>query len=121
MTAWADAVAEAMEHAPERVDGVLADARPGAPWRRELGLPEPSAPLADRARPRSPTRIGRRRAVPTTPSSRVLERRAAPRTGDAPVALARGGPPARRWSRGGTSGPSRSPSRLTCRDAEGDR
>lgn len=46
VTAWADAVAEAMEHAPERVSGVLADARPGAPWRRDLGLPEPSAPLA---------------------------------------------------------------------------
>jgi hypothetical protein len=46
VTAWAEAVAEAMEHAPERVAGVLADARPGAPWRRDLDLPEPSAPLA---------------------------------------------------------------------------
>jgi len=46
VTAWAEAVAEAMEHAPERVDGVLADARPGAPWRRVLDLPEPSQPLA---------------------------------------------------------------------------
>jgi hypothetical protein len=46
VTAWADAVAEAMEHAPERVAGVLADARPGAPWRRDLDLPEPSEPLA---------------------------------------------------------------------------
>jgi hypothetical protein len=46
VTAWADAVAEAMEHAPQRLAGVLADARPGAPWRRDLDLPEPSPALA---------------------------------------------------------------------------
>jgi hypothetical protein len=46
VTAWAEAVAEAMEHAPERVAGVLADARPGAAWRRDLDLPEPAAALA---------------------------------------------------------------------------
>ena len=35
MTAWADAVAEALEHAPERVATTRStDARPGAPWRR---------------------------------------------------------------------------------------
>ncbi|MFL6095821.1 MAG: hypothetical protein ACJ71Y_10275, partial [Blastococcus sp.] len=46
VTAWAEATAEAMERAPDRVADVLADARPGAPWRRDLDLPEPSAPLA---------------------------------------------------------------------------
>jgi hypothetical protein len=46
VTAWSDAIAEALEHAPERADELVDDARPGAPWRRELGLPEPSAPLA---------------------------------------------------------------------------
>ena len=46
VTAWAEAAAEALEHTPDRVADVLADARPGAPWRRDLGLPEPTAALA---------------------------------------------------------------------------
>jgi hypothetical protein len=46
VTGWSDALAEALEHAPERADELVDDARPGAPWRRQLGLPEPSAPLA---------------------------------------------------------------------------
>jgi hypothetical protein len=46
VTGWSDAIAEALEHAPERTDELVDDARPGAPWRAELGLPEPSAPLA---------------------------------------------------------------------------
>jgi hypothetical protein len=46
VTAWSDAVAEVLEHAPERADELIDDARPGAPWRAQLGLPEPSAPLA---------------------------------------------------------------------------
>jgi hypothetical protein len=46
VTSWADAVAEAMEHTPDATDALMADARPGAPWRRELDVPEPSAPLA---------------------------------------------------------------------------
>ncbi|TFV89796.1 hypothetical protein [Blastococcus sp. CT_GayMR16] len=47
VTAWSDAVAEALEHAPEQVDALVDDARPGTPWRRDLGLPEPSEPLAE--------------------------------------------------------------------------
>jgi len=46
VTAWSDAVAEVLEHAPERADELIDDARPGAPWRAQLALPEPSAPLA---------------------------------------------------------------------------
>jgi hypothetical protein len=46
VTAWSDAFAGAQEHSPHEVAGLLADARPGAPWRAGLGLPEPSAPLA---------------------------------------------------------------------------
>jgi hypothetical protein len=46
VTSWSDAVAEAMEHSPEQVDDLMADARPGARWRRQLGVPEPSAALA---------------------------------------------------------------------------
>jgi hypothetical protein len=46
VTAWAEAAAGALEQAPERVADVLTDARPGAPWRRDLDLPEPSIPLA---------------------------------------------------------------------------
>jgi hypothetical protein len=46
LTAWAEAVAEAVSHAPERTAKVLAEAGHGAPWRAAMGLPEPSGPLA---------------------------------------------------------------------------
>jgi hypothetical protein len=46
VTGWADTVAEAMEHSPELVDQLIEDAVPGAPWRRDLGLPDPSPSLA---------------------------------------------------------------------------
>ena len=46
LMSWAEAVAEAVAWAPERVDAVLAEPRPGAPWRGEFDLPEPSADLA---------------------------------------------------------------------------
>ena len=46
VTAWADVIADALEHAPSAVEGLLAEARPGAGWRAQLGLPEPAAPLA---------------------------------------------------------------------------
>jgi hypothetical protein len=45
LTAWAEAVAELLAHAPERVDTLLTQARAGAPWRAALGLPEPSPQL----------------------------------------------------------------------------
>jgi hypothetical protein len=45
LTAWAEAVVEAVSHAPERTAEVVTDARPGAPWRTAMGLPEPSARL----------------------------------------------------------------------------
>src|SRR5262245_8202047 len=47
LTAWAEAAAEALAHAPERVATVLAEARPGAEWRPTLGLPEPSDTLGE--------------------------------------------------------------------------
>jgi hypothetical protein len=47
LTAWAEAVSEAAAHAPERVEHLLAAAAPGANWRTDLGLPEPSTMLAD--------------------------------------------------------------------------
>ena len=47
LTGWAEAVAEALAYAPARAQAVLADARPGAPWRRDLGIAEPSARLSD--------------------------------------------------------------------------
>ncbi len=47
LTAWAEGVAEAAAYAPERIDHLLAAARPGAGWRADLGLPEPSPRLAD--------------------------------------------------------------------------
>jgi hypothetical protein len=47
LTAWAEGVSEAAAYAPERIDLLLAAARPGATWRAELDLPEPSPRLAD--------------------------------------------------------------------------
>ena len=45
LTAWAEAVVEAVSYAPERTAEVLAECAPGAPWRAAMGLPEPSARL----------------------------------------------------------------------------
>jgi hypothetical protein len=45
LTAWAEGVSEAAEYAPERIEQLLAAARPGATWRAELDLPEPSPQL----------------------------------------------------------------------------
>jgi hypothetical protein len=42
LTGWAEAVAETLAHAPERIPALVADARPGALWRSELGIREPS-------------------------------------------------------------------------------
>jgi len=47
LTAWAEGVAEAAAHTPERIDDVLAEARAGAAWRAAVGLPEPSPILGD--------------------------------------------------------------------------
>jgi hypothetical protein len=47
LTGWAEALAEALACAPARAEAVLADARPGAPWRADLGIAEPSARLSD--------------------------------------------------------------------------
>lgn len=47
LTGWAEALAEALAYTPARAQAVLADARPGAPWRRELGIAEPSSRLSD--------------------------------------------------------------------------
>lgn len=46
LTGWAQAVAEALEHAPEQVVSLVAGARPGLPWRAALKIAEPSAELS---------------------------------------------------------------------------
>jgi hypothetical protein len=46
LTGWAEAVAEALAASPDQLDAVLDDARAGAPWRRQLGVAEPSSDLA---------------------------------------------------------------------------
>jgi hypothetical protein len=50
LTCWAEAVAEALAEAlaasPDQLNTILDDARAGAPWRRQLGVAEPSAELA---------------------------------------------------------------------------
>jgi hypothetical protein len=45
LTAWAEAAAEALAHAPERAFGVLSEGRSEAGWRKPLGLAEPSQQL----------------------------------------------------------------------------
>jgi hypothetical protein len=45
LTGWAEAVAEALAHAPERIPALVADARPGGAWRSALGIAEPSQQL----------------------------------------------------------------------------
>jgi hypothetical protein len=47
LTGWAQAVAETLAYAPERVPGLLADAHPGAPWRTALKIAEPSPQLSE--------------------------------------------------------------------------
>ncbi len=45
LTSFAQALAEAVGSAPDRVEDVLADAPEGAPWRTKLGIVEPSTAL----------------------------------------------------------------------------
>jgi hypothetical protein len=47
LTGWAQALAEAVACAPERVEALLADARAGAPWRVALGIEQPSERLSE--------------------------------------------------------------------------
>src|SRR5262249_26115896 len=46
LSCWAEAVAEALAASPDQLNTILDDARAGAPWRRQLGVAEPSADLA---------------------------------------------------------------------------
>jgi hypothetical protein len=46
LTCWAEAVAEALAASPDQLSTILDDVRGGAPWRRQLGVPEPPADLA---------------------------------------------------------------------------
>jgi hypothetical protein len=48
LSSWAEAVAEALVFAPQRVKVVTAEAHAGAAWRGALGVPQPS-PHLDRA------------------------------------------------------------------------
>ena len=47
LTGWAEAAAETLAQAPERIQALVADARPGAAWRSELGIAEPSPKLGE--------------------------------------------------------------------------
>jgi hypothetical protein len=47
LTSWAEAVADALALAPDAVETVSADALAGDPWRAALGIPEPTAQLAE--------------------------------------------------------------------------
>jgi hypothetical protein len=45
LTSWAEALAEALAFAPRSIEALAADAQPGAGWRDELRVCEPSPPL----------------------------------------------------------------------------
>jgi hypothetical protein len=45
LMSWAEVLAEALAVAPKRIQTLAADAQAGAPWRGELRICEPSAPL----------------------------------------------------------------------------
>jgi len=47
LTGWAEALAEALAHAPEYVEALIASANAGAPWRASFRIPEPSQPLSE--------------------------------------------------------------------------
>ena len=47
LTGWAEAVAEALVHEPDRLEAVMAEARSEAGWRTRLSLPSPSARLRE--------------------------------------------------------------------------
>jgi hypothetical protein len=47
LTSWAEAVAEALAYAPDRVEAVLSEARADAPWRAPLGVEQPNGKLAE--------------------------------------------------------------------------
>jgi hypothetical protein len=47
LTSWAEAVADALEFAPQRIEAVAAAAQAGASWRAGLRIPEPSPALND--------------------------------------------------------------------------
>jgi hypothetical protein len=69
LTSFAQALAEAAESAPDRVEGVLADAPAGAPWRAELGIVEPSPALGEAFA----SIIRATREVPPTESTPTLD------------------------------------------------
>jgi hypothetical protein len=47
LTGWAEAIGETLAHTPEAIPALVADIRPGAAWRSELGIEEPSQRLVE--------------------------------------------------------------------------
>jgi hypothetical protein len=47
LTGWAQSLAEALTHAPERVEALLADARAENDWRGPLAIAEPTGRLRE--------------------------------------------------------------------------
>jgi hypothetical protein len=50
LTSWAEALAEAITAAPDRINDILSAADSNAPWRSRFGIPEPSTQLRDTIR-----------------------------------------------------------------------
>ena len=73
VTGWAEAVAETLAHAPERIPALIADLRPGAPWRSELGIAEPSQRLIEAIQSLNELMQAAARATGTTTFDAVLD------------------------------------------------
>jgi hypothetical protein len=87
LTSWAEAVAEALACAPDRIEATLSEARAGAPWRAALGIEEPSSRLAE-AIECVAREVGTATAAPHAPSldaviAAVRDDRPGERSGDA--------------------------------------
>jgi len=85
LTGWAEAVAETLAHVPERIPALIADLRPGAAWRSELGIAEPSHRLVQAVESLDETMKAAARAAGTPTFDAVLAAVREDRSGEPPL------------------------------------
>src|SRR5262245_10337426 len=85
LSGWAEAVAETLAHAPERIPALVADARPGAAWRSELGIAEPSQRLVEAIEALNEVTQAAARAAGTPTFDAVLAAVREDRSGEQPL------------------------------------
>jgi hypothetical protein len=85
LTGWAEAVAETLAYAPERIPALIADARPGAAWRSKLGIAEPSQRLVEAIESLNEMMLAAARAGGTPTFKAVLAAARERRSGEVPL------------------------------------